>query len=133
MELINCDDYQAAARELLPQMAFDYIAGGSDDEVTLRENRTAYDRWRLKPRMLAGIGERDLSVSVLGQQFSMPIGIAPTAYHRLAHEQGEIGTVRGAGAVGALMCVSTAATYAIEEIKEAATGPLWFQLYCYKD
>lgn len=133
MDLIKCDDYEAAARDLLPQMAFDYIAGGSDDEITLRENRTAYDRWRLKPRMLAGIGTRDLSVTVLGQQFSMPIGVAPTAYHRLAHEQGELGTARGAGAVGALMCVSTAATYAIEEIKDAATGPLWFQLYCYKD
>src|SRR5688572_18160531 len=133
MGLISIDDYEAAAREKLSQMAYDYIAGGSDDEVTVRENRSAYDRYRLGPRMLAGVGTRDLSTTVMGQTYDTPIGIAPTAYHRLCNPDGEMATARAAGAAGTVMCASTWSTCSLEEIAEAATGTMWFQLYVYKD
>ncbi|MGI8588248.1 MAG: alpha-hydroxy acid oxidase [Chloroflexia bacterium] len=133
MRLLNLTEYEAAARAVLPQMAFDYIAGGADDEVTLRENREAFGRLRLRPSVLAGVGERDARVSVLGQEISFPVMVAPVAFHRLAAPEGELATARAAGAVGTAMCVSTASNYTLEEVADVASGPLFFQLYCYKD
>ena len=133
MELLNLAEYEDAARAVLPAMAFDYIAGGADDEVTLRENCAAFARLRLRPRILAGVGERDLRTTVLGQAMSFPVGIAPMAFHQLATPDGELATARAAGTAGTLMCASTASNYSLEEIAAVAGGPLWFQLYCYKD
>jgi 4-hydroxymandelate oxidase len=133
MDFVNLDDYEAAARDILPKMTFDYIAGGSDDEITLRENRAAFERWRLRPRVLTGVGERDLSTTILGQKVSFPVGIAPSALHMLAHPDGELATARAAGSAGVVFCVSTFGSYSMEDVAEAASGPRWFQLYCYKD
>jgi 4-hydroxymandelate oxidase len=133
MELLNLAEYEAAARNILPQMAFDYIDGGADDEVTLRENRAAFARLRLRPRILAGVGTRDLRVTLFDQTLSFPVLVAPMAFHQLATPDGELATARAAGAAGTIMCVSTAANYSLEAVAGAATGPLWFQLYCYKD
>src|SRR5690348_2326532 len=133
MELVNLAEYEDAARAVLPQMAFDYIAGGADDEVTLRENRAAFARLRLRPRVLAGVGTRDLHVTVLGQEIRFPVLVAPVAFQQLACPDGEIATAGAAGAAGTIMCASTASNYSLEEIAAAAGGPLWFQLYCYKD
>jgi 4-hydroxymandelate oxidase len=133
MELFNLAEYEAAARRILPQMAFDYIDGGADDEVTLRENRTAFARLRLRPRILAGVGTRNLRTTILGQPISFPVLVAPMAFHQLVCPDGELATARAAGAAGTIMCVSTAANYSLEDVAAAATGPLWFQLYCYKD
>ena len=133
MELLNLDDYEAAARNILPQLAYDYIAGGADDEITLRDNRAAFARVRLRPRMLAGAASRQLETTLLGQTMSFPVAIAPVAFQQLATPEGELATARAAGTAGTLMCVSTVSTYTLEEIAAAATGPLWFQLYCYKD
>lgn len=130
---LNVADYERAARERLPTAIYDYIAGGAWDEVTLKSNCTAYDQWRLRPRMMVGVGQRDLTVNLLGTPLSMPIGIAPTAYHKLADPEGELATVRAAGAAGTLMCVSTMATTSLEDVAAAATGPLWFQTYIFKD
>ncbi len=133
MTLINVYDFESAARKRLPQMAFDYYASGAHDEITLRENHDAYDRIKLRYRVLRDISRRDLSVRLLDQPLSMPLLVAPTAFHRLATEEGEIATVRAAGAAGTIMVLSTLSTTAMEEVTAAAEAPVWFQLYVYRD
>ncbi len=133
MEPINVEEYEALARERMEPAAWDYYAGGSGDEVTLRANREAFSRLRLRPRMLVDVSTVDLRTTALGTPVAMPIFVAPMAYHRLADPEGETATARAAGAAGALMAVSTHSTRGLEEIADAATGPLWFQLYVYKD
>jgi 4-hydroxymandelate oxidase len=110
---------------------WDFYHGGSDDEVTLRDSRAAYERIRLRPRVLVDVSHCDTSTTVLGTPVSMPILVAPMALHCLAHPEGECATAQGAGVAGTLMIASTTATKNIEEIAQAATGPLWFQLYVY--
>lgn len=133
MALVSIFDYEDAAREKLSAMAYDYYRGGSADEITLRDNHEAYDRLRLRYRVLRDVSERDLSTEVLGQRISMPVLIAPTAFHQLAHPDGEVATARAAAAAGTILTVSTLSNRAIEEIAEATTAPLWFQLYVYRD
>ena len=130
---INLWELEARARELLPQMAYDYYASGANDEVTLRENRAAYERITLLPRMLVDVSVRDISTTVLGEPVSMPILIAPTALPGLAHPEGEIATTKAAGAAKTLMTLATLSTSSIEEAMAAATGPVWFQLYVFRD
>ena len=127
--LLNVDDYERAAREQLETSIYDYIAGGSWDEITLQENRTAYDKWRLRPRAMVNVEHRDLSVSVLGDTLSFPIGIAPSAFHQLMHPNGELATARAAGTAGTVMCLSIMSTVSLEEVAAAASGPLWLQTY----
>ena len=129
MDLINVFDYEKLAQERMDPVYWDFYAGGSDDEVTLRANRTDFSRIRLRPRMLVDVTRCDTSTSVLGLPVQMPILVAPTAAHCLAHPAGECATVQGAGAAGALLVASTDATRSLEEIAQAASGPLWFQLY----
>lgn len=131
MKPINLNEYEALARERIDPAGWDYYAGGSDDEVTLRANRTAFERIRLRPRMLVNTETIDMHTTVLGTPISMPLMIAPSACHCIAHPEGECDTARGAGAAHTLMVASTTATRSIEEIAQAATGPLWFQLYVY--
>jgi isopentenyl diphosphate isomerase/L-lactate dehydrogenase-like FMN-dependent dehydrogenase len=126
-------DYEALARESMDRGAFDYYAGGAGDEQTLAANRRAFDRVFLRPRMLTGVGKADPSLELLGSRLSMPVLLAPAAFHKLAHADGELATARAAGAAGTIQCVSTVSTFPLEEIAAAATGPLWFQLYVYKD
>ncbi len=131
MQPINLNDYQTLAQTLIEPAAWDYIMGGSDDEVTLRANRTAFERIRLRPRMLVKGSACDLRSTVLGTPVSMPILVAPAAHHRLAHPEGECATARGAGMARTLMAASTFSTRSLEDIAQAASGPLWFQLYLY--
>src|SRR4030095_2401699 len=131
--LLNVDDYERVARERLEASIYDYIAGGSWDEITLRENHTAYDKWRLRPRAMVNVEHRDLSVNILGDSLSLPIGIAPSAFHKLMHPDGELATARAAGAAGTVMCLSIMATVSLEEVAAAASGPLWLQTYIFKD
>ena len=130
---INISDYEALAQERLEKSVWDYYYGGSGDELTLRANRAAFERIRLRPRFLVDVSTIDTLTTVLGTPVSMPILIAPTACHCMAHPEGEVATARGAGAAGTLMIASSVATRSLEEIAQAATGPLWFQLYVYKD
>jgi isopentenyl diphosphate isomerase/L-lactate dehydrogenase-like FMN-dependent dehydrogenase len=129
MKLINLSDYEKLAETRMDRPAWDFYQGGSDDEVTLRENRAAFERIRLRPRMLVDVSAIDMRTSVLGTPVSMPILVAPTAAHGLAHPEAECATVRGAGAAETLMIASTDATRSLEEIAQVASGPLWFQLY----
>ncbi len=98
--LLNLFDYEATARKKLPQIAYDYYASGAGDEITLRENHTAYERIRLKPRTLCDISKTDLGTTVLGQKTAMPLMISPTAFHCMAHPEGEVATARAAGNAG---------------------------------
>lgn len=133
MTLVNIADYADAARERLDKAAYEYYAGGALDELTLNDNSAAYRRIGLRYRVLAGVGEPDLRTTILGREVAMPIAIAPTAFHRMAHPDGELGTVRAAGDAGVLFVLSGLSNTAMEEVFAAATGPRFFQLYIYKD
>lgn len=132
-EPVNVFDFEALARQALLREAYDYYAGGAQDEVTLRDNRAAYDRLSLAYRVLVDVSRRDLTASVLGQPVAMPVLVAPTAFHRLATPEGELATARAAGTAGTVMILSTLSTSPIEAVVSAASGPVWFQLYVYKD
>jgi 4-hydroxymandelate oxidase len=129
---LTVDDFEAAARDVLPEMVFDYYAGGSGEEWTLRENTRAYGRWVIRPRVLVDVSNVEPMTTVLGQESSFPILLAPTAFQRMAHRDGELATAHGAASLGAIMVVSTIATVSLEDL--AATGVRrWFQLYVLKD
>jgi len=113
-------------------MVFDFVAGGSGDEVTLRGNRAAFDRWRLLPRVLRGVREVSMGSSVLSQTVALPVLIAPSSLHRLCHDEGERATARAAKAAGTIYTLSTPASIATEEVAPEA-GPWWFQLYVFRD
>jgi 4-hydroxymandelate oxidase len=129
---LNLHEYETAARALLAPMAFEFVAGGSGDEVTLRGNRAAFDRWRLLPRVLRGVRDVSTATSVLGQDIALPVLIAPSSLHRLCHDEGERATARAAKAAGTIYTMSTPASLAIEAVAPEA-GPWWFQLYVYQD
>ncbi len=133
MDPINVFEYEALAQAKMNPAFWDFYQGGSDDEVTLRANRTAFERIRLRPRVLVDVsaGALNMRTTVLGTPVSMPILVAPTALHSMAHPEGECATAQGAGTANTLMIASTTATRSIEEIAQAASGPLWFQLYVY--
>lgn len=133
MNPINVFDYEALAREKLPQMVYDYFASGAEDEITVQDNRAAYSRIRLKYRVMVDVSRRNLSTTVLGQQISMPLIIAPTAFQCLAHPEGEVATARAAGAAGTIMILSTLSNSSVEDVAKAGNGSVWFQLYIYKD
>jgi len=133
MTMINVADYAEAARETLPRMAYDYYASGSRDETTLRENRAAFGRWRLRHRVLRDVSDCDASVRLLGHELAMPVLVAPTAFHAMAHPDGELATARVAGEAGTVMTLSTLSNRHMEEVAAATDGPAWFQLYVYRD
>jgi isopentenyl diphosphate isomerase/L-lactate dehydrogenase-like FMN-dependent dehydrogenase len=129
---LTVDEFEEAARGRLPRMVFDYFAGGSGEEWTLAENRRAFARWVLRPRVLADVSDIDLRTTVLGQEVAFPILLAPTALQRMAHRYGELATARAAVSLGALMVLSTVSTASLEEVAGAGAR-LWFQLYVLKD
>jgi isopentenyl diphosphate isomerase/L-lactate dehydrogenase-like FMN-dependent dehydrogenase len=132
MDPINIFEYELLAQERMNPVHWDFYANGSDDEVTLHANRADFGRIRLRPRVLVDVSQCSTSTTVLGQPLRMPILIAPTSLHCLAHPDGECATARGAGAAGSLMIASTKSTRSLEEISQVAAGPLWFQLYVYQ-
>jgi 4-hydroxymandelate oxidase len=132
---VTVDDFEAPARERLPADVFDYYAGGAGDEWTLRENRAAFERWILRPRMLRGIPyeDVDLSTELFGTPLSMPVLIAPWAYQSAAHADGERATARAAERAGTVMVVSTTTEAFLEDVAAASSGPKWWQLYVFTD
>jgi 4-hydroxymandelate oxidase len=132
--LITVDDYEAAARERLSPMAYDYYRSGADDEHTLRRNRDGFSGYEIWYRTLVDVSAPRLATTVLGTPVGIPILIAPTAYHALAHPEGEGATMRAAAAMGTLYCASTLATTTLEDgAAMAPDAPRWFQLYVHKD
>lgn len=130
---INLAEYRDAAQAALSEMAWGYYASGALDETTLRDNRAAFDRVKLAWMVLRGVAERSTATTVLGTPVALPVLVAPTAFHGLADPEGEVATVRAAGRAGTVMCLSTLSNRSVEEVCAAATGPVWFQLYVYRD
>jgi len=129
---LNVQDYEPLARELMHPSAWAYYSAGAGDEVTLRREREAFERLRLVPRVLRGVGQADTSTAVLGTPVRAPIMVAPTGVQGLAHPEGECATARAVGEAGTLMAVSTVSSRRLEDVSAAAGGPLWFQLYVYE-
>ncbi|MDE2772998.1 MAG: alpha-hydroxy acid oxidase [Gemmatimonadota bacterium] len=125
--------WEAAARERLGRDVYDYYAGGAGDEVTVRANRTAWAELFLRPRVLVDVSEVDTSVTLLDAQLPHPVILAPTAFQRLAHADGELATARAASASGTLLVASSLSTTPIEEIAATTNSPLWLQLYVFRD
>jgi isopentenyl diphosphate isomerase/L-lactate dehydrogenase-like FMN-dependent dehydrogenase len=132
--LISLADYERAAERVVEPGAFGYIAGGAGDEITLRDNVAAWRRLALRPRMLVGVGHRDPGITLLGRARPHPLIIAPMAFQRLAHDEGEIGTARAAAATGSIMCLSTLGTTTASVLAQAVPDAArWFQLYVFSD
>lgn len=132
-EAVNIDDFERLASEALDPVALDYFRSGAGHERTLAENRAAFERVKLAPRVLVDVSERRLETEVLGTSISMPVAVAPTAFHRLAHPEGEIATARAAAAEATAMSVSTLSNTTLEDVAAASEGPRWFQLYVFRD
>ncbi len=132
--LASVSDFERAARGRMSTMAYEYVSGGAGDEQTLASNQSAYGEIKLRSRVLVDVSRIDTSVHLFGRTLPHPILLAPTAYHKLVHPDGEIATARGAEAADTTMIVSSFATERIEDIARAVPGaPLWFQLYVQPD
>jgi 4-hydroxymandelate oxidase len=129
--LLNAADYARAASRTLRKDVCDYYEGGALDEITLRENTAGWERLKLYYRVLAGVGPRDLNTTMLGEPVSMPIAVAPTAFHKLACVEGEVAAARGARTAGTLFILSSLSNTAMEAVFAQAASPRWFQLYIY--
>ncbi|HEV2385718.1 MAG TPA: alpha-hydroxy acid oxidase [Candidatus Acidoferrales bacterium] len=126
---VNIEDLRRLARRRLPRVVFDYLDGGADEEVTLRENRRAFQDVTFRPRQAVGIPRYDLSVRVLGAELSFPALLAPVGYSRLMHPHGEVAAARAAGAAGTAYILSTISGHRLEDVRKASAGPVWYQLY----
>jgi 4-hydroxymandelate oxidase len=130
---VNLHEFEAAAAERLDRMVYDYYAGGANDEVGIRATRAAWDAVQFRYRVMRDVSMRSLATSVLGHSLTWPVLVAPMAFQQMAHEDGELGTARGARASETGMIVSTLSTASIEAIADVGVSPLWFQLYIEKD
>lgn len=132
-EAVTVSDFIPIAQSKLPQATFEYIASGSGEEVTLRDNVAAFRRIRVVPPLLHGVADCDVSTTVMNQPVSMPILLAPVAALRMYHPQGALAAARAAAAAGTIFAVSSSAGSSAEEVAAAAKGPKWFQLYVPRD
>lgn len=134
MASLALGDLEETARSLLPPEVFDYFAGGADDERTLAANLVGWARLRLRPHVLRDVDAVDTSTTLLGHPVPSPVVVAPTAFHRMAHPEGEIASARGSAAAGAHFILSTRSTTPVEEVAAALDGaPFWYQVYVVKD
>ena len=133
-EPLNAWDFERLAEGKVEAGAWGYFAGGAGDERTLADNVAAFGRWRLRPRVLVDVGSVTTRTSLLGREVSMPVLVAPTAFQRLAHPDGDLATARGTAAAGTIMCLSTLGGASPADLHEAApAGRHWFQLYWSRD
>ena len=131
--LHSVDDVRRYAQKRLPKMIYDFIYGGSNDEITLAANRNDFSKITFCPRMLTDVTHREMGTKVAGVDLDFPVMVSPAGLLRVAHTEGELAIARATGKTGVVFVVSTAASWSMEEIAEAATGPLWFQLYLWRD
>ena len=133
--LLTINDYESRAKETMPKALFDRLFGelGAPDWTSNTANVLAMESVKLRPRVLVDVSRRDLSTEVLGQRISLPVMLAPTGTHQRAHPAGELASARAAAAAGTIMGLSTASSYSIEEVAQAAENPLWFQLYFFQN
>jgi len=130
---LNLFDYEALAQPLMHPAVWDIIVAGAADEITVAENRRAFDRLTIRPRMLVDVSRIDMATTVLGAPVAAPILIAPSGYHAVLCPEGECATAQAAGRVGMVMTASSGSHRTIEDIAAAATGPLWLQLYLFPE
>lgn len=133
IDSLNIFELEQVAKERLPQIAYDYYRSGAWDEVTLKSNREAYEKFKIHYRILVDVQKRDLSTTLFGQKIACPILIAPTAFHKLAHPDGELATARAAVQSNTIMTLSSLSNTTIEEVSAATNRTFWFQLYINKD
>jgi len=133
MEPINLADYEARAGTILSKDAWDYFRSGAHDERTRDWNQSAFAEYEIHPRVLIDVERRDLSTTMFGHPVSTPILVAPMAFQGLACAEGELATVRAAGRAGTIMVLSTLSNTDVEDVVAAASGPVFFQLYVYRD
>jgi len=136
MRLTDCHnfhDFRALARRRLPGPIFDYIDGAADDEVTYRQNTAGFERCDLVPNVLRGVGDVDLSVTVMGQRLAMPVYCSPTALQRLFHYDGERAVAAAAAKYGTMFGVSSLGTVSLEELRKSYSTPQVYQFYFHKD
>jgi 4-hydroxymandelate oxidase len=134
LDILNLDSLEPLARACLDPMLYDYIAGGAADEWTLGENRAAWSRFQILPRMLRGVAMRSQETTVLGTRVSSPVLVPPMAFHGLCHADAEVATARATAAEGTIFCASTVSNCSLETIAVASgAGSRWFQLYVYRD
>jgi isopentenyl diphosphate isomerase/L-lactate dehydrogenase-like FMN-dependent dehydrogenase len=126
------EDVRRLARRRLPRLAFDFVDGGADAELSLRRNAEAFERRALRPRQLVGVAARDLRTTVLGQPVELPVLVAPTGMSKVAGRGGDIAGARAASRMGTVFTLSTMSSDSIEDVAAAASGPLWFQLYLWR-
>jgi L-lactate dehydrogenase (cytochrome) len=131
--IVTIEDLRTAARRRLPRPLFDYIDGGAEDEVTMRGNSADFGRYRFRPRSLVDVSRRDQSTTVLGIPIASPLILAPTGFTGMFWPRGEAVAARAAGRQGVIYTASTMSICPMEEIAEAATGPIWYQLYVWRD
>jgi isopentenyl diphosphate isomerase/L-lactate dehydrogenase-like FMN-dependent dehydrogenase len=127
--IINIEDLRKMARRRLPRVIFDYLDGGAEGEVTLRENSRVFDQIEFRPRQAVSFGECDLRTKVLDFQLSFPAILAPIGYSRMMHPAGEVAAAAAAGAAGTIFTLSTISGHKLEAARAASTGPVWYQLY----
>jgi 4-hydroxymandelate oxidase len=132
-DILTLAELEGLAESCMTPMAMAYVTGAAADEITLRANCEDWKRIRLMPKCLVDVSEIDLRTNILGQEFAMPIMLAPAAFHRLCHAEGELATAAGANQGGAGMVLSSFSTVSVEEIGAALEQPLWFQLYAQED
>jgi 4-hydroxymandelate oxidase len=131
--LLCVDEFEELARERLSRMAMEYAVAGVADEATLRENRAAFERLRLVPRVFVDVSRMDTSVTLFGRRHDFPILLAPCSYQKLTHPDGELAVVAGANLAGATFITATFASVSLEDTAAASRQPLWFQLYIHPD
>ena len=128
-KVVNIEDLRRLAHQRLPRPVFDYLDGGAEDEITLRENTRAFQDIRFRPRGAIALNKCDLSVRVLGHELSSPMMLAPVGYSRLMHPGGEVAAAKAAGDAGTAYILSTISGHKLEAVKAATKGPAWYQLY----
>src|ERR1700736_5496127 len=129
----NFHDFRELARGRLPSPIFDYIDGGADDEITLRQNTASFERCDLVPNVLRGVGNIDMSVTIMGQKLAMPVYCSPTALQRLFHHTGERAVAAAAAKYGTMFGVSSLGTVSLEELRKAHDTPQVYQFYFHRD
>jgi isopentenyl diphosphate isomerase/L-lactate dehydrogenase-like FMN-dependent dehydrogenase len=127
--IVNIDDLRSLARRRMPKAVFEYLDGGADGEVTMRNNCRAFEEVYFRPRSAIAVARRDLHTKILGVEMSMPLLLAPCGFSRLMHPAGEIAAARAAGKAGVGYVLSTMSGHRLEDVAAATTGPKWYQLY----
>jgi L-lactate dehydrogenase (cytochrome) len=131
--IANYDDFRRMARKRLPRVVFEFIDGGCGAENALDEAVAAFARVKFEPRFMVDVSEREVATTVLGEHVALPIGLAPAGMPAIAHSDAELGAARAAHAAGAIFCLSSVASRSIEQVAEVTTGPLWMQLFPWRN